>query len=110
MSSAGATERGLTILTHIHNEEFFLPYWLRHHRRLFDHGVLVDRGSTDRSLEIVRELAPGWEIVESRTGLIDSRDCDREMMEIEAGYDGWKVILTATEFLFHEDLRGHLAG
>lgn len=99
---------GLTVLTHVCNEELLLPHWLRHHRRLFDHGVVVDRGSTDRTLEIVRELAPDWEIVPSRSAVFDARECDREMMALEARHRGWKIILNATEFLFHDDLEGHL--
>jgi glycosyl transferase family 2 len=99
----------LTIFCHFHNEEFLLPYWLRHHQRLFDHGVLVDRASTDRSAEIVRELAPTWEVVQSRNPVFDARDCDLEMMELERQHEGWKMVLNATEFLFHDDLRGHLA-
>ena len=97
-----------TLLAHIHNEELLLPYWLRHHRELFDHGVIVDRGSTDRSVEIVRELTPGWEVVPSRNPLFDARDTDLEMMAHERRHRGWKIVLNATEFLLHDDLRGHL--
>ncbi len=99
----------LTVLCHFYNEEFLLPYWLRHHTRLFDHGVLVNRGSTDNSEEIVRRLAPGWEVVPSRSESLDAAECDREMMDLERQHDGWKVVLNATEFLFHDDLRGYLA-
>ena len=77
---------GLTVLTHVRNEELLMPHWLRHHLSLFDHGVIVDRGSTDRTLAIVRELAPDWEIVTSRNLVFDARACDREMMELESLY------------------------
>ena len=97
-----------TVLTHVHNEELLLPYWLAHHRELFDHGVIVDRGSTDRTVEIVRELVPDWELVASRNSLFDARDTDLEMMGLERRYGGWKIVLNATEFLLHDDLRGHL--
>src|SRR6516164_5807036 len=52
----------LTLISHFWNEEFLLPYWLRHHLPLFDHGVLIDYTSTDRSVEIIHELAPHWEV------------------------------------------------
>ena len=32
----------LTLISHLWNEAFLLPYWLRHHHPLFDHGVLLD--------------------------------------------------------------------
>jgi hypothetical protein len=98
-----------TVFCHFHDEEFLLPYWLRHHRRLFDHGVLVDRASTDRSVEILRELAPEWEVIPSRNPMLDARDCDLEMMDLESRYEGWKVVLNVTEFLFHDDLRSYLS-
>lgn len=101
--------RGLTLFAHVCNEALMLPYWLRHHRHLFDHGVIVDRGSTDGTLDILRELVPDWEVVSSRNPVFDARDCDREMMALEACHDGWKIILNVTEFLFHDDLRGYLA-
>ena len=45
----------LTVISGIYNEEYLLPFWLEHHRKIFDHGVIVDWHSTDRSLEIIRE-------------------------------------------------------
>ena len=98
----------VTVLCHFHDEEVLLPYWLRHHRELFDHGVLVDRGSTDASAEIVRELVPDWELVPSRNPMFDARDADREMMDHERRLDGWKIVLNVTEQLLHDDLRSHL--
>jgi hypothetical protein len=98
----------VTVLTHFYNEEVLLPFWLRHHREIFDHGVLVDRGSTDRSLEIIAELVPDWEVVTSRNPLFDARDTDMEMMGLERRYGGWKIILNVPELLVHDDLRGHL--
>jgi hypothetical protein len=106
---AGVTTRPLIVLAHIFNEEFLLPHWLRHHTRMFDHGVVVDRGSTDASMEIVRTLAPDWEIVRSRTDVFDARECDYEMMDLESRYDGWKVVLNATEFVFHPTLDDYVA-
>jgi hypothetical protein len=97
-----------TVLTHVRNEELLLPFWLRHHRELFDHGVVVDRGSTDRTAEIVRELVPEWDLVQSRNPLFDARDTDLEMMDHERRFGGWKLVLNATELLLCEDLRGHL--
>lgn len=89
-----------TAITHIWNEEFLLPFWLRHHVPMFDHGIVIDYASTDRSLEIVADLAPHWEVRQSRNAYFDAAACDSEVMEIERSITGWKIALTATEF-FH---------
>ncbi|MBJ3789276.1 glycosyltransferase family 2 protein, partial [Bacillus sp. OA1] len=43
-----------TIISHFYNEEYLLPWWLMHHTKIFDHGILINRGSTDRSVEICK--------------------------------------------------------
>jgi hypothetical protein len=97
-------EPRLTVLCHFRNEEVYLRYWLRHHRRLFDHGVLIDYASTDRSREVIRELAPSWEVRPSRNPTFHSVSIDREVMDVEQQIPGWKMCLNATEFLIHDDL------
>src|SRR5262249_3041033 len=79
--------------------------WLRHHTRLFDHGVLIDYRSSDRSLEIIRELAPGWEVRPSRNEKFHSVSIDTEVMDVEKEFPGWKMCLNVTEFVMHDDLR-----
>lgn len=88
-----------TVITHFHNEEYLLPFWLRHHREMFDHGILIDHHSTDGSADIVRELVPGWTLVRSENADFDAIECDFEVMLHERTAPGWKVALTATEFL-----------
>jgi hypothetical protein len=99
----------LTLISHFWNEEFLLPYWLRHHLPLFDHGVLLDYASTDRSVEIIRELAPHWEIRPSANEWFDARDADAEVMAVEREFSGWKMVLNTTEFLLCDDLGNFLA-
>lgn len=99
-----------TVVCHFRNEEVYLRYWLRHHVRLFGHGVLIDYHSTDRSREIARELAPAWEVRTSRNALFDSAAVDAEVTDVELGLAGWKMCLNATEFLVHHDLGAYLAG
>jgi hypothetical protein len=94
----------LTLISHLWNEEFLLPYWLRHYYPLFDHGVLLDYGSTDRSLDIIRELAPRWEVRPSANAWFDARDVDAEVMAVEREFSGWKAVLNTTEFLLCHDL------
>jgi hypothetical protein len=100
----------LTVICHFRNEEVYLPYWLRHHTRLFDHGILLDYASTDRSRAIIRDLAPGWEVRPSRNTVFHSLSIDAEVMDVEKEVGGWKMCLNATEFVLHYDLKGFLAG
>ena len=30
------------LFSHIYNEEYLLPFWLNHHKNIFDHGVIID--------------------------------------------------------------------
>ncbi len=46
----------LTICMIVKNEERFLPEFLRHHRALTPHFVIVDTGSTDQTLTIAKDF------------------------------------------------------
>lgn len=88
-----------TIITHFYNEEYLLPWWLMHHREIFDHGILIDYDSTDRSLEIIKEYCPTWEVVPSRNREFAAVSCDNEVVDYEKKTEGWKMCLNVTEFL-----------
>ncbi|RBP46587.1 glycosyl transferase family 2 [Roseimicrobium gellanilyticum] len=88
-----------TVISHFYNEEYLLPLWLRHHLPLFDHGILINRGSTDRSVEICRELAPHWEVRNATCPEFDAEEVDKEVMAVEREITGWKFALNTTEFL-----------
>lgn len=103
----------LTVISHIWNEEFLLPHWLRQHGRLFDHGLIIDYASTDRSHGLIREFCPDWEIIPSRNPDFTVFEIDNEVKDVELYADsldpgGWKMVLNATEILLHPDLRGYL--
>ena len=89
------------LLTHIYNEEYLLPWWLEHHKQYFDHGIIIDYASTDRSLDIIREFCPTWDIVQSKNFEFGAYVVDSEVQEYENKYPNgiWKVTLTVTEFL-----------
>ncbi len=89
-----------TLLTHIYNEEYLLPFWLEHHKKIFDDLVVVDYNSTDSSLEICKRMWPECRIIPSRNKDFDAEFVDHEMMDIENGIPGIKVVLNTTEFLF----------
>lgn len=88
-----------TLLCHFYNEEWMLPWFLNHHRQIFDHGVMIDYHSTDRSREIIQEICPTWDIVTSRNPDFQADTIDTEVNDIEAGIQGWKICLNVTEQL-----------
>ena len=88
-----------TVLCHFYNEEYLLPFWLKHHGAIFDHGIMIDYHSTDRSVELIKELCPTWEIRTSRNPQFDADSVDQEVMDIETQVSGYKIALNVTEFL-----------
>lgn len=88
-----------TVITHFYNEEYLLPWWLEHHKKYFDHGILIDYASTDRSVEIIQDICPHWQVVKSRNEWFRARDVDDEVMDYEKTISGWKIALNVTEFL-----------
>lgn len=95
-----------------------MPFFVRHHLPLFEHAVVIDYASTDRTVEIIREMAPNWEIRPSRNDCFRASDCDAEVMDVERGIAGWKVALNVTEFMCGDvaeacntlDAQGYAAG
>lgn len=88
-----------TILCHFYNEEYLLPFWLKHHRKFFDHGIMIDYDSTDGSVELIKELCPTWTVVKSRNRNFDAAAVDEEVMDIEAQITGTRICLNVTEFI-----------
>ena len=76
-----------------------LPWFLNHHKQIFDHGVMIDYHSTDRSVEIIKEICPTWTIVTSRNPDFQADTIDTEVNDIERDIDGWKICLNVTEQL-----------
>jgi hypothetical protein len=89
-----------TVIIHIYNEEYLLPFWLNHHKNIFDHGIIIDYRSTDNSVNICNEICPTWEIRTTRNNLFSAIDVDKEIMDIEDTFSGIKICLNVTEFLF----------
>lgn len=88
-----------TILCHFYNEEYMLPWFLNHHKQMFDHGVMIDYHSTDRSADIIREICPTWDIIPSRNKDFQADLIDVEVNDIESQIVGWKICLNVTEQL-----------
>lgn len=88
-----------TIITHFYNEEYLLPWWLEHHKKYFDFGVLIDYQSTDKSVDIIKKICPHWQIVNSKNTDFDSVKLDYEVEFYERQLPGYRIALTVTEFL-----------
>ena len=91
-----------TLLTNVYNEEYLLPFWLNHHKDMFDEIIVVDYNSTDKSLEICKSICPNCKIITTRNSHFDAVQIDVEFMDIENNIDGIKIVLNTTEFLFCE--------
>jgi hypothetical protein len=90
-----------TVITHFYNEEYLLPFWLNHHKKYFDNGILIDYDSTDRSVNIIKEICPNWTVIKSRNRKFNALEVDGEINEIEDNHNlkGWRIALNVTEFL-----------
>ena len=89
-----------TVICHFYNEEYLLPWWLQHHKKIFDHGIMIDYASTDRSRRIIQAMCPNWQIVDSKNEYFTSDAVDREVEEYERNIVGWRICLNVTEFLY----------
>jgi hypothetical protein len=88
-----------TVITHFYNEEYMLPWWINHHKKLFDYGIMINHGSTDRSLEICKQMCPhNWKIVDTCISEFKTEYIDHEVKFYESTVDGFKAVLTLTEF------------
>lgn len=88
-----------TVICHFYNEEYLLPFWLNHHKPMFDKGIMINYSSTDRSVEIIKEICPDWEIIDSKNKDFGAEELDFEVAIIEKDVTGWRVVLNVTEFL-----------
>mmetsp|Transcript_25578 Transcript_25578/g.65037 ORF Transcript_25578/g.65037 Transcript_25578/m.65037 type:complete len:1155 (-) Transcript_25578:286-3750(-) len=94
--------RRVLLITHIYNEEFMLPYFIRHHSAMFDHAIIIDFNSTDSSLYVIAKEAPSsWTVVSARNPKeFAAAEVDQEVASWEVQHvNDWKITLTVTEFL-----------
>jgi UDP-glucose 4-epimerase len=102
-------KKKLTIMTGIYNEEKLLPFWIEHHKKLQDKGIIhnvivIDHNSTDESMNIIKKTCPNWIIVNTKTTCFDAAAVDIEIMEYEKNIPGYKLFLNTTEFLMCDDI------
>lgn len=88
-----------TLLTNVFNEEYLLPFWLLHHKDMFDELIVIDYRSTDKSMDLCRNMWPDCKIFTTRNAFFDAEEIDKEFMDFENGIEGIKIVLNTTEFL-----------
>jgi hypothetical protein len=91
-----------TLLTNVFNEEYLLPFWLNHHKNLFDELIVIDYNSTDKSIEICKSIWPECKIIKTRNKDFGAEEIDKEFMDIENTIEGIKIVLNTTEFFICE--------
>ena len=91
-----------TCLIHIYNEEYLLPFWLYHHKDIFDDILIIDYRSNDKSIDFCKKICPNCKIITTRNEFFGAEDVDREIMDLETNIEGIKIVLNVTEFLFCE--------
>lgn len=95
----------LTVMSHIYNEEYLLPFWLEYHKKIFTNGIIIDYCSTDETCNIIRQICPHWKIIKTINTNVDgspnfsARLIDDEVIEIEKNISGFKIALNVTEWL-----------
>lgn len=89
-----------TLITHVFNEQYLIPFWLEHHKKIFDNLIVIDYHSTDNTVHLCKTLWPGCDVRTTRNASFDCTDADREVMDIEDTVKGIKMVLNTTEFLF----------
>ena len=95
----------ISVISHIFNEEYYLPFWLEYHSKIFKNGIIIDYYSTDNSVKIVEAFCPHWKIIKTKNvtpdgkPIFDASLVDKEVVEIENTIDGFKIALNTTEWL-----------
>jgi hypothetical protein len=87
-----------TLISHIYNEEFLLPFFIERHYQKFDQGIILDYGSNDGSLSILKKMAPKWSIIDCSDQAFDALKLDSLVHSIEEKISGVCLVLTVTEF------------
>jgi hypothetical protein len=95
----------LTVISHIYNEEYLLPFWLEYHSLIFDDGIIIDYLSNDKSLNIIKKICPHWKIIKTKNITNDNKPnfdamlVDYEVTLVEKCINNFKICLNTTEFL-----------
>ena len=102
--------KNLVLFSYFYNEEYLLPWWCEHHKKIFDHAILIDYESTDKSVDIIKSICPTWEIRKSTQSQFLAKTSDLEIMYAEGSIGpAYKLALGITEFLMvNKDFKDRL--
>ena len=88
------------LISHFYNESYLLPFWLKHHQKIFNEATLLDHNSSDDSVEVIKQITPQWKVQSYDRKDFDSEDLNKLVhfheKKIKRGY---KIALNTTEFL-----------
>lgn len=96
----------IVLITLCKNEQFILPFFLRHYEKFVDEIHIHDNQSTDGSIEIIK-LHPKCIFYSYDTG---GTMCDIVHTEIKNNFykrleADWFIIVDIDEFVYHPDIR-----
>lgn len=96
----------MKIISHFFNESYLLPFWLNHHKNIFDSGILINHNSTDNSTELVEKLTPSWKLHNYKDREFDSEKLNDMVQKYEKKVRrNYKIVLNTTEFLIINDAK-----
>ena len=93
------------LYTILWNEEDMLGFFFRHNDRVVDHYIVYDNGSTDRTLEILREhpnvTVRRFEFSHSDSYAFSAQALHDSMWKESRGQADWVIVTAVDELLYH---------
>ncbi len=93
------------------NEEKMLPYFFRHYDQIVSRYFIFDNGSTDRSLEMLRQnskVTLGSFEVKGDSFVAAALKHYQECWKQSRGQADWVIVCNVDEHFYHPDLLGYL--
>lgn len=90
-----------------------MPGWVKWHQQIgADSVTIIDHHSVDKTVEIIKTLAPDWKIITSRLDCFAAGPLDHEVSEVEASLptspEDFKLVLNATERIWTPNFKERL--
>ena len=103
----------IDVYSNMFNEEFIVPYWLRHYETFADRIFIWDDASTDRTKELLSKSSKVTFLPMEKHGDDDgywTQVLFPRYEQYSRGVADWVIIADADEFIYHSNLLGVLAG